>query len=219
MWIYVLKLNRNKYYVGKTSNPKFRLKDHFREIGSSWTRKYKPLQIQELIPDCDDYDEDKWTIKYMKKYGIDNVRGGSFNTLKLDETKKNVIQHMITSSDDRCYKCKKTGHFVSDCTYEESSSIDETDSDYEEEQLYLLDGNKKLLRYEGKWWEESPHCNTGARDGTVFIGGIGTNSDYYRPYKISKTKTSGNCYRCGRSGHYSNNCFAKKHIKGYWLSR
>jgi len=216
MWIYILKLNNNKYYVGKTTNPKFRLETHFKNNGSTWTRKYKPQQIQELIPDCDDYDEDKWTIKYMKKYGIDNVRGGSFNTLKLDKSKISVIKHMITSSEDKCYKCNKIGHFATDCDYESSS--EETEYDYEEEQLYMLDGKKKLLRYEGKWWEESPHNNISSRDGTIFIGGIGSNSDYYRPYNISKKKhSSSKCYRCGRSGHYSSNCFAKKHIKGYWL--
>lgn len=36
----------------------------------------------------------------------------------------------------------------------------------------------------------------------------------------SKTKTKSNtkaCYRCGRNGHFSNNCYASKHIKGYYL--
>jgi predicted GIY-YIG superfamily endonuclease len=25
------------------------------------------------------------------------------------------------------------------------------------------------------------------------------------------------CYRCGRTGHFSTNCYASKHLKGYWL--
>ena len=25
------------------------------------------------------------------------------------------------------------------------------------------------------------------------------------------------CYRCGREGHYASTCYAKKHIKGYYL--
>ena len=25
------------------------------------------------------------------------------------------------------------------------------------------------------------------------------------------------CFRCGREGHYASSCYAKKHIKGYYL--
>ena len=35
-FIYVLKLIGNKYYVGKTNNPNFRLEQHFNSSGSSW---------------------------------------------------------------------------------------------------------------------------------------------------------------------------------------
>ena len=35
--------------------------------------------------------------------------------------------------------------------------------------------------------------------------------DYY--YK----QTNYTCFRCGRKGHIANNCFASKHIKGYYL--
>ena len=53
MYIYVLKLESNKYYVGKTDNPDFRLNDHFTNNGSIWTKIYKPIQLHQLIPDCD----------------------------------------------------------------------------------------------------------------------------------------------------------------------
>ena len=36
VYIYVLKLKSNKYYVGKTDNPNFRLNDHFDANGSEW---------------------------------------------------------------------------------------------------------------------------------------------------------------------------------------
>ena len=83
--IYILRLEGGKYYVGKTNNPQFRLDSHFNSNGSEWTKLYKPLRVLEIKPDCDDYDEDKITRQYMDKYGINNVRGGSFVSVKLEK--------------------------------------------------------------------------------------------------------------------------------------
>ena len=93
VYIYVLQLDKDKYYIGKTNNPQFRLESHFNLQGSEWTKLYKPIQILELITDCDDYDEDKYTLIYMDKYGIDNVRGGSFTTIELDKFTKNQLKN------------------------------------------------------------------------------------------------------------------------------
>ena len=71
VYIYILQLEQGRYYVGKTNNPQFRLEQHFNSTGSAWTSKYKPVSVETIIPDCDDYDEDKHTKKYMAKYGIE----------------------------------------------------------------------------------------------------------------------------------------------------
>ena len=94
VFIYVLKLKDNKYYIGKTSNPSFRLENHFNQNGSAWTKKYKPIKLYELKPDCDDDDEDKYTIQYMRKYGKDNVRGGSFCRVKLSKGDQTTLEKM-----------------------------------------------------------------------------------------------------------------------------
>lgn len=120
-YIYILKLQYNKYYIGKTNNPKFRLKQHFNTNGSSWTKKYKPINIHQIIPDCDNFDEDKWTIKFMMKYGINNVRGGTFCQLKLSNEDKNIINKMINSAENKCYKCGENGHFANQCSEKEES--------------------------------------------------------------------------------------------------
>lgn len=36
--IYTLQLEKNKYYVGKTTNLEKRLKEHFNGFGSEWTK-------------------------------------------------------------------------------------------------------------------------------------------------------------------------------------
>ena len=86
-----MKLQNKKFYVGKTDNPDVRLTQHFTKGGSAWTKKYKPVNVEKIIPNCDDYDEDKITQQYMDKYGIDNVRGGSFTRIKLDEATINIL--------------------------------------------------------------------------------------------------------------------------------
>ena len=61
VFIYILQLEKGKYYVGKTNNPQFRLESHFNSNGSEWTKMYKPKKVLEIKPNCDDYDEDKYT--------------------------------------------------------------------------------------------------------------------------------------------------------------
>ena len=53
VFIYIIELENNKYYIGKTSNPDFRINQHFNGDGSMWTRKYKPIRLYSLIPNCD----------------------------------------------------------------------------------------------------------------------------------------------------------------------
>ena len=115
MYIYILKLKDNKYYIGKTTNPSKRLQDHHSHNGSSWTKKYDPIELLELIETNDPFDEDKFTLKYMAKYGIDNVRGGSFTQIILDNPTIQHIKKMITSATDKCFKCNKIGHFAREC--------------------------------------------------------------------------------------------------------
>jgi hypothetical protein len=114
VFIYALQLKQGKYYVGKTSNPNFRIKSHFNSEGSEWTKIYKPEKLLELI-EGDDYDEDKYTKIYMDKYGIDNVRGGSYTSIILDKETKKLLEKNSNSTNDRCFKCGKEGHFAINC--------------------------------------------------------------------------------------------------------
>ena len=99
--IYILLLEENKYYIGKTTQPEIRLEKHFNSNGSLWTKKYKPIKVIGLIPNCDDFDEDKYTLKYMQKYGINNVRGGSFCEIKLNKDNLPTIKKMINGLMDQ----------------------------------------------------------------------------------------------------------------------
>lgn len=115
-WIYILQLEFNKYYVGKTSNIKARIQSHFSGVGSEWTKKHKVIRVLEAYPCTDNYDEDKYTIQYMIKHGIDNVRGGSFSTIMLDSNKISFIKSMIATATNACFECGSTEHYAKNCT-------------------------------------------------------------------------------------------------------
>ena len=138
VFIYALRLIKGKYYIGKTNNPGFRLDTHFNTQGSIWTKIYKPIEVCELIPNCDNFDEDKYTIKYMDRYGIKNVRGGTFVSVKLSSSQMNFLEQMINGANNRCFNCGKKGHFANECleSCSESYSSEESSSDSEENVCY-----------------------------------------------------------------------------------
>jgi hypothetical protein len=121
VYIYILKLEQNKYYVGKTTNPDRRLLEHNNSQGASWTKMYKPIEVIKIIPDCSNFDEDKYTLEYMNLYGIDNVRGGSFCTIFLSNIVKCTIQRMLNGGTDKCFTCGKAGHFSNKCRYNQNN--------------------------------------------------------------------------------------------------
>jgi hypothetical protein len=114
--IYILQLKEGKYYVGKTDNPIFYLDFHSKASGEpEWTQLYKPISIIEFIPNCDYYDEDKYTKIYMNKYGIENVRGGTFLQTVLDGNTIKLLEKMIRPSKNNCINCGINGYFSKEC--------------------------------------------------------------------------------------------------------
>ena len=115
MRIYILKLVNNKWYIGKSKNVKKRFKTHKNGYGAQWTKLYKPIKIEKVINTNCNYDEDKQTKKMMAKYGIDNVRGGSYSKINLCDNTKFFINKEIQTAEDRCFICGESGHFASNC--------------------------------------------------------------------------------------------------------
>ena len=114
--IYIIKCQEDKYYIGKTErDPQIRYQKHLSGKGSIWTKKYKPKELVCVYKKCDSYDEDKYTKMYMEKYGIDNVRGGSYTTIKLSYETKEFLKQEIISAQDKCRGCGKSGHFYRYC--------------------------------------------------------------------------------------------------------
>ena len=136
VFIYVLQLKENKWYIGKTETSKFRIDTHFDSAGSEFTKKYPPQEIYQIIPECDKYDEDKYVKKYMDKYGIDNVRGGTYCRLELTSNEKNVIQKELWGANDLCFLCGGD-HFVKDCP--NNKEVEELEEEQQDEKLKWIE--------------------------------------------------------------------------------
>jgi hypothetical protein len=205
VFIYVLKLEQGKYYIGKTDNPQFRLENHYNGNGSAWTQKYKPLKVIKLIPNCDNYDEDKITRQYMDKYGTANVRGGSFVKVTLDKSTLDVLAQMKNGTNDKCFTCGESGHFAANCQVSKSNEDNDNNSNSdgwetlsEDDEVWVCSNCDKEFTEKSKCENHSKYCDSKCKKQSIYDDGD-------------------SCFRCGRIGHYANNCYALKHIKGYYL--
>jgi hypothetical protein len=82
--IYVLSLENNKYYIGKTTGDLDDcIKTHMKKP-IPWLALNKPIEIIESFKSAPIEIEEEFTIKYIKLYGIDNVRNSNYSDFILD---------------------------------------------------------------------------------------------------------------------------------------
>ena len=113
--IYIIKLEKSKYYIGKTRNIEKRWEEHLTGNGSGWTKKYKPMSLITTIKSTSQFDEDKYVKEYMAKYGIDNVRGGTYSNIVLDANSIAVLEKEIWHSKNLCTRCGRDSHYIKEC--------------------------------------------------------------------------------------------------------
>lgn len=186
VFIYILQLEEGKFYVGKTKNPDVRIESHFTSNGSEWTKKYKPISVVTVIPDCDDYDEDKYTVQYMGKYGIDRVRGGTFCEIELNSQSMTLLLKMIQGATDKCYKCGGD-HFIKNCPIKDFVCIN--------------------IPKEKEKGNEKCDCPT-----SYFSSHRRKKCLLNQMITFLEEDI---CSRCGREGHLDKECYANRHKNGY----
>lgn len=123
--IYILKLEDNCYYIGKSENVEQRFQQHLSGSGSSFTKKHKPILIEKVFNNVSPFDEDKYVKEYMSKYGIDKVRGGTYVNEILDDNQIFNLKKEIWGAKDLCTKCGRNTHWIANC--HESTDVDGCD--------------------------------------------------------------------------------------------
>jgi len=93
--LFIIKCQQEKYYLGLSNSFVSIFFKHFNDIQNDWINIYKPIQILDIFQFKTLNDLDYYVLYYMYKYGIDNVRGGSFNKIVFDSISYNNILSLI----------------------------------------------------------------------------------------------------------------------------
>ena len=204
MVVYVLALKDGFYYIGR-----FNISQIKNGGGSSWTKLHPPVSVVETIyRDAEydeEFDEDEIVYKYMKKYGVDKVRGGTYSSTLLSDYSIKILNEKLNKN-EYIYKAN------------ENSVITTTDTDFT---TVVYDSSKKNQSSDSKKSSRvssssSAHvcsyCEVSFIDDVMLKKHEERCMDSY----FTKNKNDGKiCERCGRHTHITQYCKAKTDIQGY----
>lgn len=231
--IYVYECEHGKYYVGLTENINRRNKEHSKGEGAEWTKLHKPIQYIETYNTNDKFDEIKITLKYMDKFGIDNVRGGPYCKIVLPSDWIAHIRHVLRSTKDVCYKCHRSGHYARECMYnkddvcyncnryghyardcpnhaEPSNIVDDIDTDTLEDVTVIDTSEDESIEIV---LDDDDYCpDSDVEDVVNRI--MSVSMSQYRVHKSANIVNNVKCFICRRIGHRYSSCHAVNDIEG-----
>ena len=98
--VYALRLSNNKFYIGSTYNIYVTLKHVFskKHEKNQWLKLYEPKYVDKIIHNCYPDDEYKYLIEYIRKYGVENVRGPRFDSFVHEQESLKEIIEKVTKN-------------------------------------------------------------------------------------------------------------------------
>jgi hypothetical protein len=146
-------------------------------------------------------ENDKFACQFCKKE-FDSQKGKTYHE-NIHCKSKNLVQIKT------CFECNKTGHYSNECPNKvETFSCQYCDKQFETQkgatyhenfycknkvEIFLCQYcDKEFETQKGATFHENVHCSK----------------------KKNKLKAN-KCFTCGREGHYAEDCYATRHVKGY----
>jgi hypothetical protein len=114
--VYVLLVQNNEFYVGKSTDIEARIEQHINGEGCSFIQEVVK-RVYTQTPCMRDWEswERAETLHWMHLHGISKVRGWMFTTPKLTTNQKKDAFRQICEKYDYCRTCGQPGHFMTDC--------------------------------------------------------------------------------------------------------
>jgi predicted GIY-YIG superfamily endonuclease len=189
--LYVIECADGTLYVGTTGNTAHalakRMDQHKEGSGSEWTKEHgfkRPVEMKfDQLIDA----EHRRTLELMKERGVEQVRGGKYTKRVLDDDDRDMIRRDMAFLFSECYKCGKTGHCASDCTFVVSKQQQQQQQQQQKD-------------------EDDGGAVKSKRDVICF--------NCQKPGHISTAcKQKGpTCAKCNRRGHTAARCYARTRI-------
>ena len=185
--IYVLRLDNQKYYVCASGESEEQIRQNFSE-------KYKHIDVLHAIKNVPEFDEDEYilgyTLDYMEKYGIDNVRGGPYHQLEL-----NLDQMMEIVRKIRCTSVEHRQNLREELKQElreelkqelrlelvEKLNVKHLDQSIKYENINEVASNDKLLFEKLRHWRTLASKNEGIERYKILTDQVLRDIVYYKP--------------------------------------
>lgn len=226
--VYVLRLRRDKYYVGYSVNLRDRIRSHFDGDGAAWTRVHPPCDVHQIHEGKTEVDEQIITLQMMQEFGWEQVRGGRYCQVKMPAPPPEFVKGPV------CFGCQGP-HFIRDCPNRAAKAKEDGRSDREKilDIIREVHGPEVLGEGKGKRkasvveeedsgihanGEEEPPLEDHRRRrkrGIITISptddanedsSSSSSSRPHGPPPPPRKKAKIVCYRCGNVGHMQTDC-------------